>query len=153
MNSKVARAYSPNPTKAALGLLAGAALLAMAPKASAQAETPVNQTVVVTAKGYAAADADTPISTAVVSREDVFRRGAVNPGEALRGMPGLAVTVDSAQGLNPVIRGLKKESVVLLVDGMRLNSAQPQGAIGARHQAAVRCNAFGGDADAHHAAR
>ena len=44
--------------------------------------------------------------------------------------PGVvAVASDGPQGQNPVIRGLKKESaVVLLVDGMRLNSAQPQGA-------------------------
>jgi hemoglobin/transferrin/lactoferrin receptor protein len=48
---------------------------------------------------------------------------------SLRGEPGLAVASDGAQGQNPVIRGLKKESVVLLVDGMRVNSAQPQGAI------------------------
>jgi len=41
---------------------------------------------------------------------------------------GLAVAGDGPQGQNPVIRGLKRESVVLLVDGMCLNSAQPQGA-------------------------
>lgn len=92
-------------------------------------ETPTLTTVSVTAKGYAAEDLETPIATTTIDRSEILRRGANNPGEALRGEPGLAVASDGAQGQNPVIRGLKKESVVLLVDGMRLNSAQPQGAI------------------------
>ncbi len=86
---------------------------------------PVN----VTAKGYAAEDLETPVSTIALERDELLRRNAQNPGEALRGEPGLAVASDGAQGQNPVIRGLKKESVVLLVDGMRLNSAQPAGAV------------------------
>lgn len=86
-------------------------------------------TVSVTAKGYAAEEAETPISTIGLGRDEILRRNAQNVGEALRGEPGLAVAGDGAQGQNPVIRGLKKESVVLLIDGMRLNSAQPQGAI------------------------
>ena len=85
--------------------------------------------VTVTAKGYASASVDTPVSVNALEREEWLARGAGNVGEALRGEPGLAVASDGAQGQNPVIRGLKKESVVLLVDGMRLNSAQPNGAI------------------------
>lgn len=85
--------------------------------------------VSVTAKGYAADELDTPAATLSLSRDELQRRGANNVGEALRGEPGLAVSGDSAQGQNPVIRGLKKESVVLLVDGIRFNSAQPAGAI------------------------
>ncbi|OGB30288.1 MAG: hemin receptor [Burkholderiales bacterium RIFCSPLOWO2_12_FULL_61_40] len=92
-------------------------------------EAPTLATVSVTAKGYAADDLETPIATTAVDRDQILRRGASNPGEALRGEPGLAVASDGVQGQNPVIRGLKKESVVLLVDGMRLNSAQPAGAI------------------------
>lgn len=85
--------------------------------------------VTVTAKGYASENVETPASVTAVEREQWLDRGAANVGEALRGRPGLAVASDGAQGQNPVIRGLKKESVVLLVDGMRLNSAQPAGAI------------------------
>ncbi|MFP3874989.1 MAG: TonB-dependent receptor [Thiohalophilus sp.] len=85
--------------------------------------------VTVTAKGYEAGVLDTPVATDTLERDEILRRNPDNLGEALRGRPGLAATVDSAQGQNPVIRGLKKESVVLLVDGMRLNSAQPAGAI------------------------
>lgn len=85
--------------------------------------------VSVTAKGYAADDLETPVATTALDRDGLLRRNAQNVGEALRGEPGLSVASDGAQGQNPVIRGLKKESVVLLVDGMRMNSAQPQGAI------------------------
>lgn len=84
----------------------------------------------VTAKGYAAESAQTPVSTTEVDRVDLDRTAAANLGDALRGQAGLAVASDSAQGQNPVIRGLQKESVVLMVDGVRLNSAQPAGAIG-----------------------
>jgi len=83
----------------------------------------------VSAKGYAADDLETPVATLTLERAELLRGNAQNVGEALRGEPGLAVASDGAQGQNPVIRGLKKESVVLLVDGMRMNSAQPQGAI------------------------
>lgn len=86
-------------------------------------------TVSVTAKGYAADDLETPVATTTLDRDELMRRNAQNVGEALRGEPGLSVASDGAQGQNPVIRGLKKESLVLLVDGMRMNSAQPQGAI------------------------
>lgn len=92
-------------------------------------EAPQLANISVTAKGYAADEMETPAATSVVDRDELLRRNAGNVGEALRGRPGLAVASDGAQGQNPVIRGLKKESVVLLVDGMRLNSAQPQGAI------------------------
>ncbi|MBW7860684.1 MAG: TonB-dependent receptor [Rhodocyclaceae bacterium] len=95
----------------------------------AHAQGAVLPDVSVTAKGYAADDLETPAATLSLDREALLDRGANNPGEALRSQPGLAVAGDSAQGQNPAIRGLKKESVVLLVDGIRFNSAQPAGAI------------------------
>jgi hemoglobin/transferrin/lactoferrin receptor protein len=105
--------------------------MGLAPALSAVAQpTPgETQTIVITAKGYAAEAAESPVSITVLGARELQRRGALNPGEALRGEPGLAVASDGAQGQNPVIRGLKRESVVLLVDGLRLNSAQPAGAI------------------------
>ena len=103
--------------------------VALAFPAAHAEETSTLATVSVTAKGYAADDLETPLSTTSLDRAELLRRNAQNLGEALRGEPGLAVASDGAQGQNPVIRGLKKESVVLLVDGMRVNSAQPQGAI------------------------
>ena len=69
------------------------------------------------------------MATSVVGSDELARRQAQNVGEALRNEPGLSVNSDSAQGQNPVIRGLKRDSIVLLVDGMRFNSAQPMGAV------------------------
>jgi hemoglobin/transferrin/lactoferrin receptor protein len=102
---------------------------AMAGPAAAQDDDVQLETLTVTAKGYESEDMATPAAIVTMDREQILRRNANNPGEALRGQPGVAVANDGAQGQNPVIRGLKKESVVLLVDGMRLNSAQPAGAI------------------------
>lgn len=86
-------------------------------------------TVVISAKGYAAADLATPAAVIVSGRDEIAGNGYRTLGDLLRGRAGLAVAADGAQGQNPVLRGLKKESVVVLADGMRLNSAQPAGAI------------------------
>lgn len=96
---------------------------------AANAEESSLSAVNVTAKGYSTTDLETPLSTTTLDREEITRRGAGNVGDALRGEPGIAISNDSAQGQNPVIRGLGKESTVLLVDGMRFNSPQPAGAI------------------------
>lgn len=108
----------------------GLALLCAFPFSHASADPAATlSTVSVTAKGYAAEDIDTPTAITSLDRDVLLRKSAQNVGDALRGEPGLAVASDGAQGQNPVIRGIKKEGVVLLVDGMRMNSAQPQGAI------------------------
>jgi hemoglobin/transferrin/lactoferrin receptor protein len=91
----------------------------------ARAETMLDAQMV-TATGHAADTLDTPQAVEVLSAPGAS--GAV-AGELLRGKPGLALQSDGAWGQNPVLRGLKKESVVVMVDGVRINSAQPQGAI------------------------
>lgn len=96
---------------------------------TAHADETTLSAVNVTAKGYAATDLETPVSTTTLDREEITRRGGQNLGDALRGEPGIAISNDSAQGQNPTLRGLGKDSIVLLVDGMRFNSAQPAGAI------------------------
>ncbi len=93
--------------------------------AQARAETQLD-TQLVTARGYAAEALDTPQAVEVLHAPGAT--GAV-AGALLRGKPGLAAQSDGAWGQNPVLRGLKKESVVVMVDGVRMNSAQPQGAI------------------------
>ncbi len=92
--------------------------------ASAQIRLPETN---VTAKGYAAEADETP--QAVESLNPAAAPPGAPAGALFRGEPGLAVQSDGAWGLNPVLRGLRKESIVVLVDGVRLNSAQPQGAI------------------------
>ena len=88
---------------------------------------PMLDSVVVTATGRATDPVETPQSIEVLA--PAAAPGATPVGELFRGEPGLAVHSDGAWGQNPVLRGLKKESVVILVDGVRVNSAQPQGAI------------------------
>lgn len=83
-------------------------------------------TDVVTARGYASDSFSTPQAIEVV-RPEATSTGPV--GNLLRGKSGLALHSDGAWGQNPVLRGLKKESVVVMVDGIRMNSAQPQGAL------------------------
>ncbi len=106
-----------------LTIVGGTAAL-HAPSALAQ---PVLDAVVVTATGREVDPIDTPQAVDVLTPD---RASAAAPtGEMFRGEPGLAVQSDGAWGQNPVLRGLKKESVVVLIDGVRVNSAQPQGAI------------------------
>ncbi|WP_163574147.1 TonB-dependent receptor [Halomonas faecis] len=81
----------------------------------------------VTAKGYAADELDTPKATLRLDPGSVAVAASV--GSLFRGQPGTAVHSDGAWGQNPVLRGLKKESIVLQVDGVRINSAQPAGAL------------------------
>lgn len=81
---------------------------------------------VVTARGYASDSFATPQAINVI-KPDATSQGPA--GNLLRGQPGMAVQSDGAWGQNPVLRGLKRESVVVMVDGIRVNSAQPQGAL------------------------
>lgn len=81
---------------------------------------------VVTARGYASDSFDTPQAINVLKPQTTSQGPA---GSLLRGQPGMAVQSDGAWGQNPVLRGLKRESVVVMVDGIRVNSAQPQGAL------------------------
>lgn len=113
----------------ALPRLSPLAIALLVAFSSANAQETTLPAVNVTAKGYLAADLETPLSTTALDRDELARRGGQNLGDVLRGEPGIAISNDSAQGQNPVIRGLGKESIVLLVDGMRFNSAQPAGAI------------------------
>jgi len=121
-------ARRPHPFRlSALALVAlGSSALAQQP----DAEPATLPEVSVTAKGYAAATVETPASIDVLTADDLARKGADSLGQSFVGEPGLAATSDGAQSMNPVVRGLKKESLVLMVDGMRVNSAQPYGAIG-----------------------
>ncbi|MGF1642050.1 MAG: TonB-dependent receptor plug domain-containing protein [Thiotrichales bacterium] len=90
-------------------------------------EAPTLPEVSVTAKGYAAPDLETPQATVNLAPEATAP--AAPAGALFRGEAGLATQSDGAWGQNPVVRGLKKESIVVMMDGTRVNSAQPQGAL------------------------
>ena len=92
--------------------------------------------VTITAKGYEALVADTPRSVNILEAEDISLRDARTLGDLLVGQPGLAVATDGSVGLDPVIRGLKRDQVVVLIDGARVNAFQP----GARGSLAAYIN-------------
>ncbi|TVP86950.1 MAG: TonB-dependent receptor, partial [Thioalkalivibrio sp.] len=83
--------------------------------------------VTVTAKGYEALIEETPRSVNVIEADTIQRTQARSLGDLLRGEPGLAVAVDGSVGLDPIIRGLKRDQVLVLVDGVRINALQPPG--------------------------
>lgn len=85
--------------------------------------------IIVTASGYRSDILRTPNSATVVGSEEIRGSGAATSGDLLRGQPGVAVNTDGAWGMNPVIRGLRREQLVLMVDGIRVNAAQPYGAL------------------------
>lgn len=108
----------------ALACLAVSSSVLAAPEETAPLEL---QETVVTAKGYQAATQDIPQAIEVLQARPTETGGPA--GSLFRGKPGLAVHSDGAWGQNPVLRGMKKESTVLMVDGVRVNSAQPQGSL------------------------
>lgn len=115
-----------SPHRLGIAILAVSSATVFATVANAQQSS--LEELVVTAKGY---EAD-PIHTAsaIEKLDTTEAAGVETAGDLFRGKPGLSVQGDGgAWGGNPVIRGLKKESVVMLVDGVRVNSAQPQGAL------------------------
>lgn len=95
----------------------------------AYANTPTLSTTTVTATGNESNELDVPVATITLDHDQLQQSNAANIGDRLRGEAGVAVTNDGAWGQNIVLRGLKKESVVIMVDGQRINSAQPVGAI------------------------
>jgi len=86
---------------------------------------PVLPTLQVTAKGYEAPAKETPQSVGVIESETIRRAQALSVGALLRGEPGLATAVDGSVGIDPVIRGLKRDQILIMIDGVRVNAMQP----------------------------
>lgn len=93
------------------------------PAASASA------TVTVTAKGYASPLEETAALVTVVRTEALPIALPGTLQDLAPAQPGVIWQGDGGLGLNPVIRGLKREQVVLLVDGIKLEALQPVGAL------------------------
>ncbi|MDR1934220.1 MAG: TonB-dependent receptor [Candidatus Accumulibacter sp.] len=80
--------------------------------------------VTVTARGYAASQSDTPGGVGVATDDDIMaaaRKGSIV--DALERLPGIARTGDSPWAQDISIRGLSGPSVVILLDGKRINTA------------------------------
>ncbi|AHE97502.1 TonB-dependent receptor plug domain-containing protein [Thioalkalivibrio paradoxus] len=88
-------------------------------------EAIVLEPVTVTAKGYEALVSETAASVNVIESDEIRRREARSVGDLLRGEPGVAVAVDGSVGVDPIIRGLKRDQVLVLIDGVRVNAMQP----------------------------
>jgi len=57
--------------------------------------------------------------------QNQFSPGAYNTGQVLRDVPGVGAVRRGAVGFDPVVRGLREEEVLLLVDGARFDAGGP----------------------------
>jgi hemoglobin/transferrin/lactoferrin receptor protein len=77
----------------------------------------------VTARGYETPLSETPGSIAVVTAEDIALSKKDSVADVLAGIPGVAASGDSPWGRDISIRGMTGTSVVILIDGKRINTA------------------------------
>jgi hemoglobin/transferrin/lactoferrin receptor protein len=88
---------------------------------AAQLETYRLDGLTVTARGVATPASLTPGGVGVVSSEDLREQGGASVVETLERIPGVSRSNDSPWSADIIIRGMARDSVVLLVDGMRVN--------------------------------
>ncbi len=79
--------------------------------------------VLVTARGYAASQSETPGSVGVATSRDIALEPKASLVDALARIPGIARSGDSPWGQDISIRGLSGPSVVVLLNGKRINTA------------------------------
>lgn len=79
--------------------------------------------VTVTARGYATSQSDTPGSVGVANEKDIALAPKASVVDALKRIPGIARYGDSPWGQDISIRGLTGSSVVILLNGKRINTA------------------------------
>jgi len=128
-------------TKPVLGLslCLFCAAVAFAPPAApaAERETSLDE-VLVTARGIPAPASKTPGGVGVITQEDIRETGAVSVADALARIPGVSKTGDSPWGADINIRGLGRDQVVLLIDGVRVNTTTDiNGRLGVVNQADI----------------
>ncbi len=82
---------------------------------------------VVTGARYPRVFYESPQALSFVSRAQLREQATAQLGDALAGMPGADNSKDSPWEQRPVLRGLGGQRVLVLVDGMPLNSARGNG--------------------------
>jgi len=110
-------------TTVCTGLLCAALLLAGAATAHG-AEDRQKLTldpVLVTARGVAAPASQTPGGIGMVTEEEIRETGPVSVADVLARIPGVSKSGDSPWSSDVSIRGLGRDSVVVMVDGVRMN--------------------------------
>ncbi len=77
--------------------------------------------ITITARGVAAPASLTPGGVGVVGTEELHRQGGNSVTESLERLPGVSRSNDSPWSADVIIRGMGRDSVVVLIDGMRVN--------------------------------
>lgn len=101
-----------------LSLLLVAAIVSMA-----HAEEVMLDKVIVSARGTDSTQSQTPGGTGVVEKEEIVLAPTASIADSISRISGLTKTGDSPWGQDVSIRGLTGSSVVVLIDGMRINTA------------------------------
>ena len=91
--------------------------------AESQSDTYTIDPVLVTARGYAVSQSNTPGSTGVVESREIVLAPKASLADSLGRIPGLKRTGDSPWGQDISIRGLAGPSVIILINGKRINTA------------------------------
>jgi len=117
--------HSPRPSVSRLVRCVCGVALALALSHGALAAEPDKAAsldeVLVTARGIPAPATKTPGGVGVVTAEDIRETGPVSISESLARIPGVSKSGDSPWSGDVNIRGLGRDSVVVLVDGVRMN--------------------------------
>lgn len=77
--------------------------------------------ITVTARGVAAPASQTPGGVGVVEERELREQGGSSVTESLARISGVSRSNDSPWGADIIIRGMTRDSVVVLIDGMRVN--------------------------------
>ncbi|MCX9579525.1 ligand-gated channel protein [Vibrio cholerae] len=109
-----------NPSPVSLSVTLG---LMFSASAFAQDATKTDETMVVTAAGYAQVIQNAPASISVISREDLESRYYRDVTDALKSVPGVTVT-GGGDTTDISIRGMGSNYTLILVDGKRQTSRQ-----------------------------
>lgn len=109
--------------KPRLSLFALALLIVLFGVATAQAEEITLDKVIVSARGSESTQSKTPGGTGVVEKEEIVLDSKASIADAIFRISGLSPTGESPWGQDISIRGLTGSSVVILIDGMRVNTA------------------------------
>ncbi|EPP21276.1 TonB-dependent receptor [Vibrio fluvialis] len=104
--------------------VAVASLLPYAPFSFAQ-DTSADETVVVTANRFEQKQASVLSATTVISRQEIEQYQANSLTEVLRRVPGVEIAQNGGRGHNASVfmRGTNSDHVLVLVDGVRIDSA------------------------------
>lgn len=110
--------------KSTLQALAAASGFLLHGLAGAQAPSTAS-TIVVTGARIAQAVADSPLDVRVITREQIDRAGSIGLPELLQQLGGVEISATGGAGQPAALflRGSNSSHVVLLIDGVRVNSA------------------------------